>query len=98
MDFMNLDERSMGMFWVLSFTMAQPACEAVVNWFTSAGVTEILQGPNVQPNDRMMMMRETYPLSMSLLSGLSVNLCLKLAFQLEDKIFFGQVLKCLVSL
>ncbi|XP_038985273.1 mediator of RNA polymerase II transcription subunit 23 [Phoenix dactylifera] len=92
MDFMNLDERSMGMFWVLSFTMAQPACDAVMNWFTSAGVTEILQGSNVQSNDRMVMLRETYPLSMTLLSGLSTNLCLKLAYQLEDAIFLGQVI------
>lgn len=92
MDFAKLDDRSTGMFWVLSFTMAQPACEAVMNWFTSAGVTEVLQGPNVQPNDRMMMMRETYPLSMPLLSGLSVNLCLKLAYQLEEAIFLGQVI------
>ncbi|KAJ6791401.1 mediator of RNA polymerase II transcription subunit 23 [Iris pallida] len=88
MDFMNLDDRSMGMFWVLSYTMAQPACEAIMNWFTSGGVTEILQGPN---NDKMMMMRETYPLSMTLLSGLSVNLCLKLAYQFEEAIFLGQV-------
>lgn len=88
-DFMNLDERAMGMFWVLSFTMAQPACEAVMNWFTSAG-TDVIQGPNMQPNERIAMMRETCPLSMSLLSGLSINLCLKLAFQLEDSIFLGQ--------
>ncbi|PKU84468.1 Mediator of RNA polymerase II transcription subunit 23 [Dendrobium catenatum] len=94
MDFMNVDERSMGMFWVLSYTMAQPACDAVMNWFTSAGVTEILQGPNVQSNDRMMMMRETCPLSMSLLSGLSINLCSKLAYQLEEGIFLGQRLQC----
>lgn len=90
-DFVNLDDRSMGMFWVLSFTMAQPACEAVMNWFTSAGITDLLQASNVQTNERVMMMRETYPLSMSLLSGLSINLCLKLAYQLEDAIFLGQV-------
>jgi mediator of RNA polymerase II transcription subunit 23 len=90
-DFMNLDERAMGMFWVLSFTMAQPACDAVMNWFTSAGGAEFIQGPNMQPNERMTMMRETYPLSMTLLSGLSINLCLKLAFQLEETIFLGQV-------
>nr|CAB3450989.1 unnamed protein product [Digitaria exilis] len=89
-DFMNLDERATGMFWVLSFTMAQPACEAVMNWFTSAGMQDLIQGPNMQPNERIMMMRETYPLSMSLLSGLSINLCLKLAFQLEETIFLGQ--------
>ncbi|XP_051192824.1 mediator of RNA polymerase II transcription subunit 23 [Lolium perenne] len=89
-DFMNLDERAMGMFWVLSFTMAQPACDAVMNWFTSAGGAEFIQGPNMQPNERMTMMRETYPLSMTLLSGLSINLCLKLAFQLEETIFLGQ--------
>ncbi|XP_074591663.1 mediator of RNA polymerase II transcription subunit 23 isoform X2 [Curcuma longa] len=92
LDFMSLDDRSMGMFWVLSFTMAQQTCEAVMNWLSSAGVTEILQGPNMQPNDRMMMMRETYPLSMTLLSGLSINLCLKLAFQLEEAIFLGQAI------
>ncbi|CAL9047158.1 unnamed protein product [Musa banksii] len=92
MDFTSLDDRSMGMFWVLSFTMAQPACEAVMSWFTSAGVTDISQGPNVQSNDRMMMMRETFPLSMTLLSGLSINLCLKLAFQLEETIFLGQAI------
>ncbi|XP_020083151.1 mediator of RNA polymerase II transcription subunit 23 isoform X2 [Ananas comosus] len=91
-DFMNLDDRSMGMFWVLSFTMAQPACEAVMNWFTSAGVTDLLQASNVQTNERVMMMRETYPLSMSLLSGLSINLCLKLAYQLEEAIFLGQAI------
>lgn len=89
-DFTSLDERAMGMFWVLSFTMAQPACEAVMNWFTSVGVADLIQGPNLQPNERMTMMRETYPLSMSLLSGLSINLCLKLAFQLEETIFLGQ--------
>ncbi|CAN6233571.1 unnamed protein product [Urochloa humidicola] len=89
-DFTNLDERATGMFWVLSFTMAQPACEAVMNWFTSAGMADLIQGPNMQPNERIMMMRETYPLSMSLLSGLSINLCLKLAFQLEETIFLGQ--------
>jgi len=90
-DFTNLDERATGMFWVLSFTMAQPACEAVMNWFASAGMADLIQGPNMQPNERIMMMRETYPLSMSLLSGLSINLCLKLAFQLEETIFLGQV-------
>ncbi|AQK74581.1 Mediator of RNA polymerase II transcription subunit 23 [Zea mays] len=89
-DFTNLDERATGMFWVLSFTMAQPACEAVMNWFTSAGMADLIQGPNMQPSERIMMMRETYPLSMSLLSGLSINLCLKLAYQLEETIFLGQ--------
>ncbi|XP_072995887.1 mediator of RNA polymerase II transcription subunit 23 isoform X2 [Typha latifolia] len=89
-DFMSLDDRSMGMFWVLSFTMAQPASDAVMNWFTSSGVTDLLPGSNVQPNDRIMMMRETCPLSMTLLSGLSINLCMKLAYQLEDAIFLGQ--------
>lgn len=90
-DFTNLDERATGMFWVLSFTIAQPACEAVMNWFTSAGTADLIQGPNMQPSERIMMMRETYPLSMPLLSGLSINLCLKLAFQLEETIFLGQV-------
>jgi mediator of RNA polymerase II transcription subunit 23 len=93
-DFANLDERTMGMFWILSFTMAQPACEAVMNWFTSTGETDLLQGPNMHTNDRITIMRETFPLSMTFLSGLSFNMCLKLAFQLEETIFLGQVIAC----
>ena len=89
--FVNLDERTMGMFWVLSFTMARPACEAVMNWFTSTGETDLLQGPNMHTNDRITIMRETFPLSMAFLSGLSFNMCLKLAYQLEETIFLGQV-------
>lgn len=91
MDYMNLDERSIGMFWVVSYTMAQPACETVMNWLTSAGVTELLPGPNLQSNERLMVMREVSPVPISLLSGFSINLCLKLAFQMEDSMFSGQV-------
>ncbi|XP_015076092.1 mediator of RNA polymerase II transcription subunit 23 [Solanum pennellii] len=90
MDYMNLDDRSIGMFWVVSYTMAQPACETVMNWLTSAGVTEHLPGPNLQSNERLMVMREVCPLPISLLSGLSINLCLKVAFQLEESMFSGQ--------
>ncbi|KAK6931622.1 Mediator complex, subunit Med23, partial [Dillenia turbinata] len=89
MDYMNLDERSIGMFWVVSYTMAQPAIETVLNWLNSAGVSELL--PNLQPNERVMVMREVSPLPMSLLSGFSINLCFKLSLQLEDSIFSSQV-------
>ncbi|RZC61446.1 hypothetical protein C5167_023201 [Papaver somniferum] len=92
LDYMNLDDRSIGMFWVLSYTMAQPACEAVMNWLTSSGVTELLPGSNVQSNERVMVMREVCPMPMSLLSGLSINLCLKLGYQLEESMFFNQVI------
>lgn len=92
MDYVNMDDRSTGMFWVVSYTMAQPACETVMNWLTSAGVAELLPGSGLQPNERLMMMREVSPLSVSLLSGFSLNLCLKLAFQMEDSLFAGQVL------
>lgn len=92
MDYMNLDDRSIGMFWVVSYTMAQPACETVMNWLTSAGFTELLTGPNLQSNERIMVMREVVPLPISLLSGFSINLCLKLALQIEDSMFSGQVL------
>ncbi|XP_058079860.1 mediator of RNA polymerase II transcription subunit 23 isoform X2 [Magnolia sinica] len=92
MDYMNLDDRSMGMFWVLSYTMAQAACDALMNCLTSSGVTELLQGSNLQSNDRIMVMRECCPLPMSLLSGLSINLCLKLAHQIEDTLFLGQAI------
>ncbi|XP_024030700.1 mediator of RNA polymerase II transcription subunit 23 isoform X2 [Morus notabilis] len=91
MDYMNMDDRSIGMFWVVSYTMAQPACETVMNWLSSAGVTELLPGANLQSNERLMVMREVSPLPMSLLSGFSMNMCLKLAYQMEDSLFFGQV-------
>ncbi|KAJ7942905.1 mediator of RNA polymerase II transcription subunit 23 [Quillaja saponaria] len=91
MDYINMDDRSIGMFWVVSYTMAQPACETVMNWLSSAGVTELLPGPNVQPTERLMAMREVNPLPMSLLSGFSMNLCLKLTYQMEESIFSGQV-------
>lgn len=89
---MNMDERSVGMFWVVSYTMAQPACESVMNYLTSAGVTDLLPGSNLQANERFMVMREVSPLPISLLSGFSINLCLKLAFQIEESMFNGQVL------
>ncbi|XP_048614924.1 mediator of RNA polymerase II transcription subunit 23 isoform X1 [Brassica napus] len=89
MDYMNLDDRSIGMFWVVSYTMAQPACETVINWLSSAGVAELL--PGVPPNERTMMMQEVSPLPMSLLSGFSMNLCLKLALQMEEALFVNQL-------
>lgn len=91
MDYMNLDDRSIGMFWVVSYTMAQPACELVMNWLTSVGVTELLPGSNLPTTERLMVMREVSPVPISLLSGFSINLCLKLAFQMEDSMFSGQV-------
>ncbi|KAL8463677.1 hypothetical protein ACS0TY_033584 [Phlomoides rotata] len=91
MDYMNMDERSIGMFWVVSYTMAQPACETVMSWLNSAGVTEILPGPNLQQSERLMVMQEVSPLPISLLSGFSINLCLKLAYQMEESLFSGQV-------
>jgi len=92
LDYMNMDDKSIGMFWVVSYTMAQPASETVVNWLSSAGVSELLTGTNMQSNERLMVMREVSPLPMSLLSGLSMNLCLKLVFQMEDSLFAGQVM------
>lgn len=92
MDYMNMDDRSIGMFWVVSYTMAQPACETVMSWLSAAGVTEMLPGPNLQSNEGLMVMREVSPLPMSLLSGFSMNLCLKLTYQMEDSLFSGQVI------
>ncbi|KAJ9548970.1 hypothetical protein OSB04_021513 [Centaurea solstitialis] len=89
MDYMNLDDRSIGMFWVVSYTMAQPASDTVMGWLTSAGHAEV-PGPNLQSNERMSMMREVHPVPISLLSGFSVNLCLKLAFQMEEAMFSGE--------
>jgi len=88
MDYMNMDERSIGMFWVVSYIMAQPAYDTVMNWLSSAGVTELLPGSNM-PNERVM--REVSPIPMTLISGFSMNLCLKLAFQMEEALFSNQV-------
>ena len=91
MDYMNMDDRSIGMFWVVSYTMAQPACETVMNWLSSAGVPELSSAQNLQTNERIMIMREVSPLPMSLLSGFSMNLCSKLTYQMEESLFSGQV-------
>lgn len=88
MDYLNMDERSVGMFWIVSYTTAQPVSEKMMNWLSSAG-TELLPGSNMQLNDRVM--REVSPLPMSLMMGFSMHLCLKLALQMEDSIFSSQV-------
>lgn len=93
MDYMNMDDRSIGMFWVVSYTMAQPACEKVMSWLSSAGRAELT---GLMPADRVMMTQEVNPLPMSLLSGFSMNLCLKLALQMEEALFVSQV--CLLCL
>ncbi|TYH92247.1 hypothetical protein ES332_A13G169100v1 [Gossypium tomentosum] len=60
----------------LQTKFSQPACETVMNWLSSGGVTELLPEANVQPNERFMVMREVSPLPISLLSGFSMNLYL----------------------
>lgn len=91
MDYMNMDERSIGMFWVVSYTMAQPACETAMHWLTSAGVVEMITGPNLQSPERLVATQEVSPLPISLLSGFAMNLCVKLSYQMEENIFSGQV-------
>ncbi|KAL1183476.1 hypothetical protein V6Z11_A02G185000 [Gossypium hirsutum] len=78
-------------FATLRRTFDEPACETVMNWLSSGGVTELLPEANVQPNERFMVMREVSPLPISLLSGFSMNLYLKLVFQMEESLFAGQV-------
>lgn len=93
MDYLNLDDKSMGMFWVLSHTMTQPACDAIMNWLNSNGITELpMQGSIGQPSERYVLMHETRPLPMSLLSGVSLHLCVRLTAQIEETMFSGQVL------
>jgi mediator of RNA polymerase II transcription subunit 23 len=86
LDYAALDEKSMGMVWVLSNTMTQPISEALMAWFKSSGVAEIML-----PGERLSMIHETRPLPMTLLSGLSLHLCLRLINQIEELIFAGQV-------
>ncbi|KAL4196781.1 hypothetical protein AMTRI_Chr04g247940 [Amborella trichopoda] len=93
LDFLNLDERSLGMFWVLSHTVGRTAWEAIMAYLNSVGVSELLQqGSMGQSGERMMVMREACPLPMSLFSGLSINSSLKLATQIEETLLFGQVI------
>lgn len=91
MDYMNMDEHSVGMFWVVSYAMTQSAMEAVMKWLSFGGPTDLLPGSNLQPNERLMLMREVSPLPMSLLSGFSIHLSLKLAQQMEESLFSSQV-------
>lgn len=91
MDYMNMDDRSTGVFWAASYVKAQSACDTVISWLTSGG-TELLSAPNQQSSDRIMVMQEVNPVPISLLSGLSIYMCLRLASQLEETMFDGQVL------
>lgn len=86
-----MDDRSTGMFWTLSYMTGQSACDTVISWLTSGG-TELLSASDLQSSDRIMVMREVNPVPVSLLSGLSIHACLKLASHLEEIIFNGQVL------
>ena len=83
LDYSNLDEKSMGMIWVVSHTMSQSVCDAMMNWMMSSGYQDI-GGP-------LRVMQETQPLPMTLLSGLSLHFCTRLIGQIEDQIFGGQV-------
>ncbi|KAK1349486.1 Mediator complex, subunit Med23, partial [Heracleum sosnowskyi] len=89
MDYTNMDARSTGMFWAMSYMTGQSACDTVISWLTSGG-TELLSASNLQSSDRIMVIREVNPVPISLLSGLSIHMCLKLASQLEETMFSGQ--------
>ena len=91
LDYAQLDEKAMGMVWVLSNTMTQPISEALMTWFRSSGVSEIILPGERLPAERLSVIHETRPLPMTLLSGLSLHLCLRLLSQIEDLIFAGQV-------
>ncbi|KAG0577554.1 hypothetical protein KC19_5G164800 [Ceratodon purpureus] len=85
LDYAQLDEKAMGMVWVLSNTMTQPISEALMTWFRSSGVSEMML-----PGERLSVIHETRPLPMTLLSGLSLHLCLRLLSQIEELTFAGQ--------
>ncbi|KAK1397745.1 hypothetical protein POM88_007608 [Heracleum sosnowskyi] len=63
MYYTNMDARSTGMFWAMSYMTGQPP---------------------------IMVIREVNPVPISLLSGLSIHMCLKLSSQLEETMFSGQ--------
>ncbi|KAD7116542.1 hypothetical protein E3N88_03810 [Mikania micrantha] len=88
MDYMTLDDKSIGMFWAMSYIMVQPPCEMVMMWLTCNGYTK-LPDSNPQANEIITVRREVNPVPISLLSGFSINLCLKLCVLMEDDIFSG---------
>eukprot|EP00252_Welwitschia_mirabilis_P010175 TRINITY_DN23348_c0_g1_i1.p1 TRINITY_DN23348_c0_g1~~TRINITY_DN23348_c0_g1_i1.p1 ORF type:complete len:1136 (+),score=169.95 TRINITY_DN23348_c0_g1_i1:69-3476(+) len=88
LDYLNLDDKSMGMFWVLSNTTTQPACDALMGWLNppllvQPSMNQLSEQPNMIP--------ETRPLPLSFLSGLSLYMCNRLANQMEEIVFTGQV-------
>lgn len=90
-DYLNMDDRSTGMFWALSYVSEPHACDTVISWLKLGG-TELLSASHLQSSDRITMMREVVPVPVSLLSGLSLNMRVILASQLEETMFSGKVL------
>ncbi|XP_017226267.2 mediator of RNA polymerase II transcription subunit 23 isoform X1 [Daucus carota subsp. sativus] len=89
-DYLNMDDRSTGMFWALSYVSEPHACDTVISWLKLGG-TELLSASHLQSSDRITMMREVVPVPVSLLSGLSLHMRVILASQLEETMFSGKV-------
>ncbi|BFI23757.1 mediator of RNA polymerase II transcription subunit 23 [Marchantia polymorpha subsp. ruderalis] len=88
LDYSNLDDKSMGMVWVLSHTVSQPICEAVMAWLNSKGAADYMS-PG-QTGDRLAIIHETRPLPIVLLSGLSLHMSSRLINNIEEVMFPGQ--------
>ncbi|KAL3685167.1 hypothetical protein R1sor_003189 [Riccia sorocarpa] len=88
LDYSNLDDKSMGMVWVLSHTVSQPICEAVMAWLNSKGFADYMGSG--QTGDRIVVIHETRPLPVVLLSGLSLHMSSRVVNTIEDLMFAGQ--------
>ncbi|KAL2653365.1 hypothetical protein R1flu_021493 [Riccia fluitans] len=88
LDYSNLDEKSMGMVWVLSHTVSQTICEAVMAWLNSKGAADYMS-PG-QTGDRIAVIHETRPLPVVLLAGLSLHMASRVVNTIEDLMFAGQ--------
>ncbi|CAM6090169.1 unnamed protein product [Calypogeia fissa] len=91
LDYSNLDDKSMGMVWVLSHTVSQPICESIMNWINQKGHGEVI-GAGGQAGERMPVVLEVRPLPILLLSGLSLHLCFRLINNIEEVMLAGQII------
>lgn len=57
-----------GKFWIVSDTMAERACNFVINWLSSAGVTDLSSTPSLHTNEKILVLPEVSHWPMSLMT------------------------------
>eukprot|EP00850_Spirogloea_muscicola_P008367 SM000044S16014 [mRNA] locus=s44:548456:560883:- [translate_table: standard] len=87
LDYADVDDKTMGMVWVLSHTMSQTVCEAITTWMNSQGFTEM----EMLDGDLVKVYNGSRPLPISFLSGLSLHTCARLMHSIDELLFKDQV-------